>query len=350
MTTEFGRDPTLHSYALIVRRRKWWVAGLALAGLTVSLALSFAEPSEYTATAQVLVQQASDNGALGSTQQTVTPTQVQTILLLVTSTPVRQAVKRMLGSAPTVTATEVAQTDVIAITATNADPAQAARIANKYAEAFVKNQQTVAVNSMTAAEAQLRAQIKSLGKEIQPLRGHSSEASQLTALVNQQAVLKEQSAQMEVDGTEAAGGLALVTPAQAPMSPSSPKPLQDGLLGLAAGLILGLIAGFIRDNLDDAVSSKEAAEQTSGTAVLTAIPTVGSWRRRDKPLVVSISGPSSPAAEAYRSLRTSLEFARQDRELQIILVTSPAATEGKTSTVANLGAAFARDGHRVVMV
>ena len=54
----------------------------------------------------------------------------------------------------------------------------------------------------------------------------------------------------------------------------------------------------------------------------------------------------SPAAEAYRSLRTSLQFARQESDLRTILVTSPAAAEGKTSTLSNLGAIFAQAGHR----
>src|ERR1019366_6202210 len=52
------------------------------------------------------------------------------------------------------------------------------------------------------------------------------------------------------------GGVEVVAPAQAPTSPSSPKPVQDGLLGLAAGLVLGLAFAFLRDSLDDALTSK----------------------------------------------------------------------------------------------
>ena len=58
MANELGPAPTLRGYALLVRRRKWWVAGLAVAGLGISLALSFTEAKQYTATAQVLVQSA----------------------------------------------------------------------------------------------------------------------------------------------------------------------------------------------------------------------------------------------------------------------------------------------------
>ena len=250
-----------------------------------------------------------------------------------------------LGSAPGVAAAEVAQTNVIAVTAIAADPAEAALIANTYARAFVTYQQTVALNGLTAAEAQLRSQIRSLGKQISTLHGAPQ-----AALVNQQVVLKEQLAQMQVNASAGSGGVALVTPAVAPTSPSAPKPVQNGLLGLAAGLVLGLAAAFLRDNLDDAVATKDAAEQLTGTPVLAMVPMVTSWRRRDKPVVIALAKPTAPAAEAYRSLRTSLQFAQLERELRTILITSPAAAEGKTSTLANLGAVFAQTGQRVVLV
>lgn len=350
MTAEFGSDPTLRSYAQLVRRRKWWVIALALLGLAVSLAISFTESKQYAASAQVLVQPSSQASALGSAQQPVTTTDVQTMLQLVTSAPVTSAVQKKLGHAPSVTAAEVAQTNVISITAVAGTPVQAAAVANAYAQAFVSYQQTVALNSLAQAEAQLRGQIRSISKQLKQLRGTSGTASQQTALVNQQAVLSEQLTQMQVNSTGETSGLVLVTPAEPPTSPSSPKPTEDGALGLVAGLILGLAAAFLRESLDDAVATKETAEEFGGATVLAAVPMVNSWKKRDRPLVVSLARPMSPAAEAYRSLRTSLEFARQERDLHTILVTSPAAAEGKTSTLSNLGAMFAQAGQRVVLV
>jgi capsular exopolysaccharide synthesis family protein len=350
MTSEFGSDPTLRSYAQLVRRRKWWVIGLALLGLAVSLAISSTQQKQYSASAQVLVQSSSQTGALGVSQQPVTTTDVQTMLQLVTSAPVTAVVQHKLGSAPSVSAAEVAQTNVIAITAVSSSPAQAARIANVYATAFVNDQKGVALNSLTSTEGQLRAQIKTIARQLKQLKGTPGTASEQTALVNQQAVLSEQLTQMQVNSSSETNSLTLVTPALAPRSPSSPKPVEDGLLGLIAGLILGLAAAFLRESLDDAVASKEAAEEFGGASVLAAVPMVNSWKKRDRPLVVSLARPMSPAAEAYRSLRTSLQFARQESDLRTILVTSPAAAEGKTSTISNLGAMFAQAGHRVVLV
>jgi polysaccharide biosynthesis transport protein len=347
--TEFGNEPTFHTYLQILRRRKWWVGLIAVVGLAASLAFALTAHKQYSATAQLLVQPSFDSSGGALAEQPVTQTDVETELQLVTSAPVQQAVRAQLGSAPTVSASEVGQTNVIAITAISRVPSQAARIANLYATDFVQYRQTVASRSLTTAEAQLRSQISSLGQQLSsyPSNSNSPEAS---ALLNQQAVLKEQLAQMQVSGAVDTGDVALVTPAQTPTAPSSPKPVEDGLLGLAAGLALGLGAAFLHESLDDRLTSKEAAEHAGGVPVLAMTPVVASWRRRKKPLVVTVADPTSPAAEAYRSLRTSLQFARQGQQLRSVVVTSPGVNEGKTATLANLGVVFAQAGERVVLV
>jgi polysaccharide biosynthesis transport protein len=347
--TEFGTEPSFRAYLQILRRRKWWVGFAAALGLAASLAFSLTAHKEYSATAQLLVQPFVDASGVGVTQpQPVTQTDVETELQLVASAPVQQAVRARLNSAPPISASEVGQTNVMAITATSGMPSQAALIANAYATAFVQYQQSVAERSLATAEAQLRSQINSLSLQLKPFRGNTT-SPEASALLNQQAVLKEQLAQMQVSGAVNTGNVVLVTPAQTPTSPSSPKPARDALLGLAAGLALGLGAAFLRDSLDDKLSSKEAAEQAGGAPVLAMTPVVPSWRRR-QPLVVVMTDPTSPAAESYRSLRTSLQFARQERQLRSVVVTSPGAGDGKTSTLANLGVVFAQAGDRVLLV
>ena len=349
MMTEFGTEPSFRAYLQILRRRKWWVGLAAALGLAASLAFSLTAHKQYSATAQLLVQPSINASGVGVTQpQPVTQTEVETELQLVTSAPVQQAVRARLNSAPAVSAAEVGQTNVMAITATSEVPSQAALVANLYATAFVQYRQAVAERNLATAEAQLRSQISSLTQQLKPFRGNTT-SPEASALLNQQAVLKEQLAQMQVSGAVDTGDVVLVTPAQAPTSPSSPKPVQDALLGLAAGLALGLGAAFLRDSLDDKLASKEAAEHAGGAPVLAMTPVVTSWRRQ-QPLVVVAAEPTSPAAESYRSLRTSLQFARQEGQIRSIVVTSPGVAEGKTATLANLGVVFAQAGERVVLV
>jgi len=347
--TQFGTEPSFRAYLQILRHRKWWVASITALGLAAGLAFSLTTHKQYSATAQLLVQSSVNAGGLsGVQQQPVTQTDVQTELQLVTSAPVQQAVRARLKTTPAVSASQVGQTNVMAITATSGVPSQASLVANLYATAFVQYRQAVASRSLASAEAQLRSQISSLSKQLKSFRGDTTSPS-ASALLNQEAVLKEQLAQMQVSGAIRTGDVVLVTPAQTPMSPSSPKPVQDALLGLTAGFALGLGAAFLRDSLDDRLTSKEATEQAGGAPVLAMTPVVMSWRRQ-KLVVVSASEPTSPTAESYRSLRTSLLFARQERQLRSVLVTSPGVSEGKTSTLANLGVVFAQAGERVVLV
>ena len=347
--TEFGTEPTFRTYLQILRRRKWWVGVIVVLGLGASLAFVFTAHKQYSATAQLLVQSSFNPSGGGLQEQPVTQTDVQTELQLVTSAPVQQAVRQRLGSTPTVSATEIGQTDVIAITATSRVPSDAALIANLYANDFVQYRQGVASQSLASAEAQLRSQISSIEKQLRSVSGAATSA-EASALLNQEAVLKEQLAQTQVSGSVDTGDVALVTPAQTPSSPSSPKPTQDALLGLAAGLALGLGAAFLRESLDDRLTSKEATEHAGGAPVLAMTPAVTSWRRRTKPLVVTVTDSASPAAESYRSLRTSLQFVRQEQPLRSLVVTSPGVNEGKTATLANLGVVFAQAGERVVLV
>ncbi len=347
---EAGNGATLRTYLVVLRRRKWWVIALAVLGLAVSLALSVRQAKQYSATAQLLVQSSGQGISLGGAPQAVTTTDVQTDLQLATSAPVVALVRGKLGSVPSVSVSEVAQTNVIALTAISSTPARAALVANTYARAFVEQTQTSAIRNLTTASTTLHQQINALGRQIRSLQGRAGTATQVSALVNQQAVLKEEVAQLQVNGATATSGVEFVTPAHAPTSPSSPKPAQDALLGLAAGLMLGLGAAFLRDSLDDTLTSKEAAERTSGAPAIAMVPMVSSWRKRNRAEIASSAAPTSPAAEAYRSLRTSLQFTRQGQELRTLLVTSPAAAEGKTSTLANLGAVFAQAGERVALV
>lgn len=63
-----------------------------------------------------------------------------------------------------------------------------------------------------------------------------------------------------------------------------------------------------------------------------------------------IADPRSPAAEAFRTLRTNIQFSSLDRELRTILVTSPGPREGKSTVLANLAVALAETGRRVIAV
>ncbi|MBI3941534.1 MAG: CpsD/CapB family tyrosine-protein kinase [Chloroflexi bacterium] len=68
------------------------------------------------------------------------------------------------------------------------------------------------------------------------------------------------------------------------------------------------------------------------------------------PALVTINDPRSPVAEAYRSLRTNIEFSGLDQKLHSLVVTSAAPDEGKSTTLANLAVVMAQAGRKIILV
>lgn len=66
--------------------------------------------------------------------------------------------------------------------------------------------------------------------------------------------------------------------------------------------------------------------------------------------LVTVSNPRSPISEAYRSLRTNLEFSSLDRPLKTMVVTSAGPEEGKSTTLANLAVTLAQAEKKVILV
>ncbi|MDP9441092.1 MAG: polysaccharide biosynthesis tyrosine autokinase, partial [Actinomycetota bacterium] len=108
---------------------------------------------------------------------------------------------------------------------------------------------------------------------------------------------------------------------------------------------------FLREYLDDSLTAKEDVERAvPGVPVLALVPAVGAWKDKKWSLVASLTDPNSPAAESYRTLRTSVQFLGLDTPLKTVQVTSPLASEGKSTTIANLAVALAGAGQRVIIV
>ena len=116
------------------------------------------------------------------------------------------------------------------------------------------------------------------------------------------------------------------------------------------GLILGVGLAFLREYLDDSVRTKEDVESASGQPVLALLPYVPGRGTEAQPYLVTAEDPQSPPAEAYRSLRTTIRFIGVDRPLNVIVVTSSRAGEGKTTTTANLAVTLAQAGQRTLAI
>lgn len=140
-----------------------------------------------------------------------------------------------------------------------------------------------------------------------------------------------------------------------PKSPVSPQPVRNLGLSVVLGLLLGLAYAMVRNTLDRRLRTPEAVEQRFDTTVVGTVPmasALGHKQGERAQLVLEgiISEKEAGASEAFRKLRTNLIFMDVDNPPRTIVVTSPRPGDGKSTVAANLAAAIAVSGQRVVLV
>jgi len=127
-----------------------------------------------------------------------------------------------------------------------------------------------------------------------------------------------------------------------------PQWMMQVLLAAAIGATLALGAAFLIEYLDDTLKTPEDVTRVTGLTTVGAITRIEGRDQAEK--LVTARHPKSPVSEAFRVMRTNLQFSSLDHPLRSLVVTSPQPTEGKSTTVANLGVVMAQAGKRVVLV
>ncbi len=296
---------TVLEYLRVVRER-WKVIVLAvLLGLVAALAVFLVRPPEYTAQTSLYVSaQVGDDPQQAYQGAQLSEQRVTSYTELVTGDRVISEAIRRLGLrekpetlAARVTATSAQDSVIINISATDISPSQAAAIANTLGtvttEVVAELERPAAPNGVPAVAVRI------------------------------------------------------VQPAQTPDEPSSTGLAVILALGLLGGLGVGVGVALLRNSLDTSIRTTEDLAAASGAPNLGAIAFDPKVRRY--PLTVQ-DDPQSPRAEAFRQLRTNLQFLDVDHARKVVLVTSSIPGEGKTTTVANLAIALASTSSRVLVI
>jgi len=134
-----------------------------------------------------------------------------------------------------------------------------------------------------------------------------------------------------------------------PSAPIRPQPINTTLLAAAVGLMLAAGIVFLVEYLDDTLKTMEDVERILQLPVIGFIAEIEHQKETDGGVYVSRQ-PRSPVSEAFRLLRTNLEFASVDRPIRRLLLTSTSPNEGKTTVAVNLAAIVAQSGRKVTLL
>jgi capsular exopolysaccharide synthesis family protein len=355
----------LRHYVEVVLKRRRLIAIAVVAVMGLALLYSLLAPKSYRAKAVVEVKPTgvalSDLATAGldkaisldNEKQVASSTAVATIAADAigwTGTP-QTLLKRVSVNVPT-------NTQVLEFSFTGDTGLEAQRGAQAIAEAYLKYRRDNATNDVDTTKNELSTQIAADKQAVLDAVAtiadpksttEEKSAAQQTKQQKNAAIplLEEQLATQDSINTNP--GEIIASP-NAPKSPSSPNLKLNLALGLFLGLGLGGGWALIDDRRDDSIRSRDDLETTMGIPVLAVIPKIPSWKERNSITLVTIQDPRSPAAEAYRTLRTSVLVAAQRNDVKTLLVGSGLEGEGKTTTAANLSVVLAQSGKRVVLV
>jgi polysaccharide biosynthesis transport protein len=353
-------EMTLRDYWRVIVRRSWIVIAAIIATTAPAVALSLQQESVYEASADMLIGGNPSESVFGSGQQTINPDRlVQNEISVLEGDVVYARLIENLGledDPPGVTGSGFSDADIITVSVQSGDPQTAATLANAYVQAYIDVKREQTVNGMVAASTELQSKITDLQTQIDALDAQIDSSStdddsgaeaDRRALVDQQAQFQQRIDQLQVDAALSSGNAQLVQPAVAPIKPIKPTPVRTAMLASVVGLLLGLGAAFLVDHLDDSIrSGDDLARLGADVPVLAMVPNVSG--RDNRPL--AISDPDNPAVEAYRNLRTNVQFLGIERTMRSIQVTSTRPGEGKTTTAANLAIVLSQTGANVVLV
>ena len=279
---------------------RWcWVLALgALIGGAGAYAVSQSMTPIYRATATLLVNQTQSPGVIAYNDVLTSERLTKTYRELITQRPVLEQVVEESGQemtvselAPLVDVAVVPDTQLLRLSVEHESPLVARDLSNAVANAFIENN--------------------------------------------------------EIDGLTRPGTVSVVEPAELPENPVRPRTILNTIIGGFAGLLLACAVALLYEYLDDTVKTPENVEAAGGLPTLGGVPRHPRMRAAPQGLVVA-SAHQGPASEAYRVLRTNLQFSTFDA--RALLITSAGPGEGKSTTVANLAVAIAQTGLKVIVV
>ena len=149
-----------------------------------------------------------------------------------------------------------------------------------------------------------------------------------------------------VAGGIGTNNISFVDKASLPDVPASPNVTRNLLIGLMAGLALGFMMAFGFDYLDETLKVPEDIEGEVGLPVVGVVP----LPKNGESFETALLDQQSPISEAYRSLRTSLQFSTPKGLPSSILVTSSNPSEGKTTSAIGVADALGKIGLKVLLI
>jgi non-specific protein-tyrosine kinase len=345
-----GEGWTIHDYLAVLRRR-WWVILLVVVVATAgAYYLSNRQAKRYTAAATIIYKQQLSLVSLNSAYTDVVglDREMSSINSLLAGPELRERVATLLKnkeidaspgfsvSAEQQSGGGTAGSNIVVFTGDSTSPQLAASSANASAGAFVEWNKDIQRQLIDQAIPVIKSQLKK----------YNSKQDKLTT---DYLMLQSRLQDLEILKASTTGNYRMLAPASVPDAPYAPDPKRSALVGFAVGLFAGIGLAFLLEQFDTRIRRPDQIAEILRQPILGRVPRI-SKKLLGESALVALRHPDGHVAEAFRMVRTNLDFMAVDADVKSIVVTSCMKGEGKSVTLANLAISMAMAGKKVIVV
>lgn len=350
--------------------RWWWLvlASISVALVSSVIATSYQVPFYRSQTTIIVGRSMVDNPNPSGNDVWLTQQLATTYSDMLKRQPVQEGTKAALGLdwLPEYTTRIVPNTQLLEVAVIDTDPRRAQAVASELVNQLIRLSPTgikedeqkrqdfinSQLDELETAINQTRDDITAKQDQLNTLfsaRQIADLQTQITSLQSKQSSLQANYASLLSNSAKGAlNTIQVIEAASLPTIPVNSNRLYTILTAAAIGLMLAAGAAYALEYLDDTLKNPDNVQKILGLTTMGAVP-LHPNKEGERILVMAQQGQSA-VAEAYRILRTNLQFASVDHPLHKIMITSAVPGDGKTVTVANLGVAQAQAGRRVIIV
>ena len=366
--TQKSTNLIIREYANLFRRWIWLLIIFALIGGGIAYYVSSRQSPTYKTSTLVQLSFGSSSQYDYYAVSYYGQEMIQTYTKIITGQTTLDKVSELVGydvKAGMISAAPVTGTQLMTITVTDTNPSRAAIIANTLVQVFAKQIQldradyyaetkTILEEQIAEIDSKIQDLINQVNNELLALGPDETESLQLSQLEStltyyQQRYfsLTQNYQQLQLVELQNQFNITQIDPAGIPSTPSAPKPLQSALMGALVGLFIAAGLVVLVEFLDDSIKDPQDITKKWGLPILGVI---ANYETSDENPLITVQYPRSPVAEAFRSLRTNLQFTSIDNPLKTILVTSCLPGEGKTHIAVNLSVVMANTNQSLVLI
>ncbi len=350
----------LANYLKVVQKRKWLILLTALITTAIVAVISARTPPTYAAATRLRIVPfgitTPDYGAYVYFERLA-----NTYSDILTSDLIVHQAEDLLGLAelPDFTIEVIPQTELMKLTVISEDPRLAQTVANTLSQLLVQQNESSFSSDISGVRSELQIQIDEMETQLNTQleererlentiprdNGRIADlARSITTLQQRYELLLNSFNQAAIQQLTRSNALTIIENASLPEEREGPKVLRDTVVAAIIGLFGGVGLGFAAESRNPRFYTRRQIAKILRAEVIGKIPSI----KRGHTDHVFSGDPS--AAEAFRRLRANLFSGAKNKPLRLLLVTSAIPGEGKSTVAANLSAAIAQNGRKVLLV